>query len=64
MSTITNPARERLRRDELAIGIGVRGVRGVEVAPIMKTAGLDWLFIDLEHGATSVETAAWCLKAI
>jgi 2-keto-3-deoxy-L-rhamnonate aldolase RhmA len=65
MSTITNPARERLRRDELAIGIGVRGVRGVEVAPIMKTAGLDWLFIDLEHGATSVETAASiCVAAL
>ena len=31
MTTITNPARERLGRDELAIGIGVRGVRGVEV---------------------------------
>lgn len=65
MSTIVNPARERLRRDELAIGIGVRGVRGVEVASIMKTAGFDWLFIDLEHGATSIETAASiCVAAL
>ncbi len=58
MEPITNPARERLVRDELAIGVGVRALRGVEVAPIMATAGYDWLFIDLEHGATSVETAA------
>jgi len=54
---IANPAKERLTRGELAIGMGVRGVRGVEVARVMKTAGYDFLFIDLEHGATSVETA-------
>lgn len=58
METIVNPARERLVRDELAIGVGVRAVRGVEIAPLMATAGYDWLFIDLEHGATSIETAA------
>jgi 2-keto-3-deoxy-L-rhamnonate aldolase RhmA len=39
------------------VGVGVRGVRGVEIARVMKTAGFDWLFIDLEHGATSTETA-------
>jgi 2-keto-3-deoxy-L-rhamnonate aldolase RhmA len=54
---ITNPAKERLKRGELAIGVGVRGVRGVEIARLMKTAGFDFLFIDLEHGATSTETA-------
>ena len=65
MNTITNPACDRLRRDELAIGVGVRAVRGVEIAPIMKTAGFDWLFIDLEHGATSIETAASiCIAAL
>jgi len=54
---IVNPAKDRLARGELAIGMGVRGMRGVEVARVMKTAGFDFLFIDLEHGATSVETA-------
>lgn len=57
MQRIANPARDRLTRGELAIGMGVRGLRGVEVARVMKTAGYDFLFIDLEHGATSVETA-------
>jgi 2-keto-3-deoxy-L-rhamnonate aldolase RhmA len=35
----------------------VRGLRSGEIARIMKTAGYDWLFIDLEHGPSSVETA-------
>ncbi|KPK29099.1 MAG: hypothetical protein AMJ66_10365 [Betaproteobacteria bacterium SG8_40] len=65
MNSINNPARERLVHDELAIGIGVRAVRGVEIAAIMKTAGFDWLFIDLEHGATSIETAgSICVAAL
>ena len=57
MQELTNPAKERLEKGEVAIGIGVRGLRGVEVARLMKSAGFDWLFIDLEHGSTSVETA-------
>jgi 2-keto-3-deoxy-L-rhamnonate aldolase RhmA len=57
MQRIANPANDRLTRGELAIGMGVRGMRGIEVARVMKTAGYDFLFIDLEHGATSVETA-------
>jgi len=57
MERIVNLAKERLSQGGLSIGVGVRGVRGVEIARIMKTAGFDWLFIDLEHGATSVETA-------
>ena len=60
-----NAAKERLIANELAIGIGVRHVRGPEIAPIMKSAGFDWLFIDLEHGATSVENAASiCVSAL
>ena len=54
---IRNIAKERLVAGELSIGMGVKAVRGVEIARIMKTAGYDWLFIDLEHGPTSVETA-------
>ena len=57
MQRLTNPAKERLENGEVAIGIGIRGLRSVEVARLMKSAGFDWLFIDLEHGSTSVETA-------
>ena len=57
MERLTNPVRERLEKGEVAIGIGIRGLRGVEAARLMKSAGFDWLFIDLEHGPASVETA-------
>ena len=57
MQKLTNPVKQRLAAGELAIGIGVRALRSVEVARLMKSAGFDWLFIDLEHGSTSVETA-------
>lgn len=55
--TLVNPARERLARGELAIGLGIRLVRGVEIAKILKTSGYDWMFIDLEHGAMSLGEA-------
>jgi 4-hydroxy-2-oxoheptanedioate aldolase len=54
---IKNIAKERLVAGELSIGMGVKAVRSVEIGRIMKTAGYDFLFIDLEHGPTSVETA-------
>jgi 2-keto-3-deoxy-L-rhamnonate aldolase RhmA len=57
MTTLRNHARERLMNGELALGFGVRTSRNVEIAKIAKTAGYDWLFIDLEHNAMSVETA-------
>lgn len=57
MSTIANPVREALGSGKLSLGVGVRGLRTGEIARMMKTAGFDWLFIDLEHGPSSVETA-------
>ena len=65
MGKIANAARARLNEGGLALGMGVRAVRGVEVARVMKTAGYDFLFIDLEHGAMSVETAyGICVSAL
>jgi 2-keto-3-deoxy-L-rhamnonate aldolase RhmA len=58
MTEFRNPARVRLARGEVAIGVGVRSSRTVDIAPAMVTAGFDWLFIDLEHGTTSLDTAA------
>lgn len=58
MVAIVNLARERLQRGELAIGIGLRQARTVDIAKIMKTAGFDWLFIDQEHGALGLDDAA------
>ncbi len=58
LAPVPNSARERLMRGELSLGFGVRAARSVEIAKAMKTAGFDWLFLDLEHSAMSIETAA------
>lgn len=58
MTALSNPARDRLAKGELSIGVGVRLTRTVEIARMMKSCGYDWLFIDLEHGSLSLESAA------
>lgn len=58
MQKLRNPARDRLLQGDLALGAGIRLSRTAEVADMMKTAGFDWLFIDLEHGALSIDTAS------
>ena len=55
--TVHNPARERLVKGELALGIGLRQARTVDIAPAMASCGFDWLFIDLEHGTMPLDTA-------
>src|SRR5436190_24235706 len=57
MAQTINAAKARLRKGELAIGCGIRLVRNVDIIKIMKAAGFDWLFLDLEHGSMSIETA-------
>lgn len=65
MATPVNPVKQRLAQGGIAIGMGVRALRSAEVARLMKTAGYDWLFIDLEHGPTSIENAySICVAAL
>jgi 2-keto-3-deoxy-L-rhamnonate aldolase RhmA len=56
--SIINVARARLEKDQLSLGVGVRIARTVDIAKAMATAGFDWLFIDLEHGSLSLDTAS------
>jgi 4-hydroxy-2-oxoheptanedioate aldolase len=58
METLVNSARERLKKGEIAIGMGLRQARTIDVAKAMRTCGYDWLFIDLEHNSMSVDMAA------
>jgi 4-hydroxy-2-oxoheptanedioate aldolase len=58
MEAVRNSARERLHQGGLALGFGVRVARSVEIARAVRATGFDWLFIDLEHSAMSIETAA------
>jgi len=54
---LSNPARERLTAGDLALGIGIRQSRTVDIAAIMKACGYDWLFLDLEHNSMDLDTA-------
>jgi 2-keto-3-deoxy-L-rhamnonate aldolase RhmA len=58
MSVIFNQAKKRLAAGELALGMGLRQARTVDVATIAKTCGFDWLFIDMEHNSMDVDSAA------
>jgi len=55
--SVRNPARERMSRGELALGIGLHHARTVDIAAAMASSGLDFLFIDLEHGTMPLDTA-------
>lgn len=58
MTTVRNPARERLEAGELALGVGLRQARTVDIGPVMKACGFDYLFIDLEHNTMNLDMAA------
>src|SRR5919108_452354 len=54
----TNVAKQRLKEGRLALGLGLRQARTVDIAAAAATCGFDWLFIDMEHNAMDVDTAA------
>ncbi|MFW5835293.1 MAG: HpcH/HpaI aldolase family protein [Pseudomonadota bacterium] len=57
MVTVRNIAKEKLDAGELTLGVGLRNARTVDIAKAMKTAGYDWLFIDMEHNTMSLDVA-------
>lgn len=63
MSVVPNHAKRQLREGKLAIGMGLRQARTVDIAQIAKTSGFDWLFIDTEHNSMNVDTAAQIASA-
>jgi 2-keto-3-deoxy-L-rhamnonate aldolase RhmA len=65
MPIIPNNTLARLRAGKTAIGFGVSHLRSVATPQMARTAGFDWLFIDMEHGAFSVnEAAQLCLASL
>ena len=57
MIEIPNLTRDRLEAGELALGVGLRQARTVDIGKAMKTAGFDWLFIDMEHNTMDMDMA-------
>lgn len=65
MALIPNTTLAKLRAGQPAIGFGVNHMRSVSVPMLARTAGFDWLFIDMEHGAFSVQEATQlCIAAL
>jgi 2-keto-3-deoxy-L-rhamnonate aldolase RhmA len=53
-----NHTLRQLRAGKLAVGLGVRTARTVDVPQMLKTCGFDWAFIDCEHSSLELDTAA------
>jgi 2-keto-3-deoxy-L-rhamnonate aldolase RhmA len=57
MIEIVNHAKRRLEAGELALGVGLRQARTADAGKLMKAAGFDWLFIDMEHNTMGIDIA-------
>ena len=53
-----NPLRAALERGEVQIGTWVNLVRNPAVLTLLKSAGLDFARVDMEHTAASMESIA------
>lgn len=61
---VRNTVKEKLARDEVVTSIIVRLVRTVEIVQVVKTAGFDTLYVDLEHNSFSLDTTGQiCIAA-
>lgn len=54
----TNPMREAVERGEVQYGTWVNFARNPAILPILKSAGLDFIRLDMEHSSPSMETVA------
>jgi len=59
----TNAVKQALEAGEVVIGTMIDEVRSPAIAEIFVTAGFDFFFIDMEHGAYDLITAADIMKA-
>ena len=65
MPIIPNASLARLRAGQVSLGFGVHHLRTAATPALAKAAGYDWLFIDMEHGAFSIQEATQlCLAAL
>src|SRR5438552_14671516 len=65
MALIENKTKRKLQNNELALGFGVAHLRTSATAMLAAAADHDWLFIDMEHGAFSVQEATQlCIAAL
>ena len=58
MPITPNRTLEKLRAGKTAIGFGIHHLRGPVAGALAAAAGFDWIFVDMEHGAMSVDQAS------
>lgn len=59
-----NQLRKKLKSGEMVYGVMLQELRSPAVPMLFADAGYDFLFIDMEHGAFSMETVADLVKII
>ena len=65
MALTINATKRRLAAGKTALGFGVHHLRTVATPVLAAATGHDWIFIDSEHGAFSVqETTQLCIAAL
>ena len=58
MTTTDDPLRSRLAEGGIAAGLVVAHSRTPAIARMAASCGYHWLFLDLEHGSMSLDTAS------
>jgi 2-keto-3-deoxy-L-rhamnonate aldolase RhmA len=65
MTLTTNTTKRRLKDGGMALGFGVHHLRSVAAPVLAAATGHDWMFIDAEHGAfTLQEITQLCIAAL
>jgi 2-keto-3-deoxy-L-rhamnonate aldolase RhmA len=65
VTLIRNETKRKLKAGELALGFGVHHLRTSAVGMLAASCGHDWIFIDMEHGAFSMQEATqMCIAAL
>jgi 2-keto-3-deoxy-L-rhamnonate aldolase RhmA len=65
MALTLNTTKQRLKTGKMAVGFGVHHLRTVAAPVLAAATGHDWIFIDGEHGAFTIqETTQLCIAAL
>jgi 2-keto-3-deoxy-L-rhamnonate aldolase RhmA len=65
MPLVANTTKRRMQTGQMALGFGVHHLRTVAAPVLAAATGHDWMFIDNEHGAFSVqEMTQLCIAAL
>src|SRR5207302_8218379 len=65
MTLVKNETKRKIKAGELALGFGIHHLRTSAIPMLAASCGHDWIFIDMEHGAFSMQEATQiCIAAL